>query len=218
MDCLHEPSVGVVPANGSRRYRDCQTLRTRELDDTLSLMGEVPVKKANTSISPHTYILHVQTTTQILPCDNPMKQFCYPSSKKLSMQHAKSLCNGFRNTSQFSEKLHALRIFIAALLFCCLPSAHASNWGQITGYNRQNIVTSSRSPWSRRWGFASTVIQKQEPTVGNRYVPPRRRSKLFIFGGDDYILPLEERQIDYGLDADGEIKDPNYPVVRELGC
>lgn len=38
-------------------------------------------------------------------------------------------------------------------------AVRASNWAQVSGADRQNTVSSAPAPWSRRWGFAVTVVQ-----------------------------------------------------------
>lgn len=62
-----------------------------------------------------------------------------------------------------------------------LPVAAASNWGQLTGRNRQNLATAAEAPFSRRWGFAFAAIQRAH--ASNIAVPAAERSTLFLMGG-----------------------------------
>ena len=41
----------------------------------------------------------------------------------------------------------------------------ASNWAQTSGEALQNNVQTEKTPWSRRWGLFSGVLQKQRPAA-----------------------------------------------------
>lgn len=65
----------------------------------------------------------------------------------------------------------------------------ANNWVQTSGPKEQNIVTPSRSDFSKRWGHAVAVV-KVDPEI--EYTDKKiagtyeMADKLFVIGGDDY--------------------------------
>jgi hypothetical protein len=99
-------------------------------------------------------------------------------------------------------------------------SASASNWAQVAGNNRQNAGASSPTPWSRRWGFALTVIDfpvVETPEPDAPLLPMEQRSRLFVMGGDDFTGDISPAADLSGsllrktvLDDSGNAKDPNF--------
>jgi hypothetical protein len=72
--------------------------------------------------------------------------------------------------------------YVLAFSFLFLRDADASNWAQVSGATRQNMASSPKSYWSKRFGHAIAAIE---------YTPEqeeleRVQSRLFVLGGDDW--------------------------------
>ena len=90
---------------------------------------------------------------------------------------------------------------LLVLLASWLPCSSSSNWAQLSGSNAQNTVSSDEHPpWSKRWGFASAVIQQVAlisadgggASVAGQSPSPSPQPKLtapsvlLIMGGEDW--------------------------------
>ncbi|KAA0176859.1 hypothetical protein FNF27_01681 [Cafeteria roenbergensis] len=63
----------------------------------------------------------------------------------------------------------------------------ASNFAQLSGTERQRTASTTRTGWTARYGAAVAV--KENPRVADGVeLPERERSRLYLLGGDDYLL------------------------------
>jgi len=120
-----------------------------------------------------------------------------------------------------------MRVFFSLLVLLLLVAPCApSNWAQLTGSNAQNTVWSAPSPITRRWGYATTVIQQHVEINNQAVIPPAFKenqspspspgvvysapSTLLVLGGETYFGDTTQSRT-YGQDPYGDPLDPNLP-------
>ena len=102
--------------------------------------------------------------------------------------------------------------FFFLILSCNLVGS--SNWAQVTGERRQNIVATTSSPWSRRWGHAMGAMETLIDTRTIDVLSETEKSRIYIMGGDSWKRDTSENLLNNELNKqhyfpDGRIKDPN---------
>ena len=110
-------------------------------------------------------------------------------------------------------------LFICIFLF--FSSVGSSNWAQVTGERRQNIVATAPSPWSRRWGHALGAMETLIDTRTIDVLSETERSRIYILGGDSWKSDTSDNLLENKLNKqnyfpDGRIRDPNYNLADPL--
>jgi hypothetical protein len=106
-------------------------------------------------------------------------------------------------------------------LISILDVAGSSNWAQVTGERRQNIVATAPSPWSRRWGHALGAMETLIDSRTIDVLSETERSRIYILGGDSWKSDTSDNLLENKLNKqhyypDGRIRDPNYNLADPL--
>jgi hypothetical protein len=70
-----------------------------------------------------------------------------------------------------------------------------ANWAQFGGLKAQNAATSSKTPWTGRWGHALAVFENRQ-TAGDP-LPLSLRTRIFVLGGETFS-PIDGANGEYG--------------------